>query len=295
MRILFATDGSDAAESAEQCLNRLPLPPGSAIDVLTVIGAWPVPAPVLGEPAMLQYETVLRAEQESAEKTLDEAATRLKREGIEVERHLRRGEPAFQILHAAEELDPDLLVVGSHGRTGLEAFLLGSVARNVAKHARCPVLVARAPRAALGQAVLAVDDSEHAAHAAGFVARFPLPSAAAITVVHVLRPYDPFPGLFPTDYPEFQRDVEEVRRHHREAAEALVESRRSQVEAAGHAALGLVREGDPAAEVLALAAELKADLVAAGARGASLIEGLLVGSVADRLLKQATCSVLLVR
>jgi nucleotide-binding universal stress UspA family protein len=295
MRILFATDGSSAAESAEQCLNALPLPPGSAVHALTVIGAWPVPAPVLGEPAMLQYETVLRAEQESAEKVLAETVTRLQRDGVEVETHIRRGEPAFQVLHAAEELEPDLLVVGSHGRTGLEAFILGSVARNVAKHARCPVLIARAPREGLRRVVLAVDDSEHASHAAGFLARLPLPAAAEITVVHVLRPYDPFPGMFPTDLPEFQQDVEEVRRHHRAAAEALVEARREQVAASGHTVTAALREGNPAAEVLAAAAELPADLVVAGARGASLIEGLLVGSVADRLLKQAPCSVLIVR
>jgi nucleotide-binding universal stress UspA family protein len=55
-----------------------------------------------------------------------------------------------------------------------------------------------------------------------------------------------------------------------------------------------VREGDPASEIQAAAVEMGADLIVAGARGASLIRGLVVGSVADRLLRSREASVLLV-
>jgi nucleotide-binding universal stress UspA family protein len=62
----------------------------------------------------------------------------------------------------------------------------------------------------------------------------------------------------------------------------------------GRATQTEVREGDPATEILRLAEECRADLIIAGARGASLIQGLFVGSVADRLLQQARCSLLIV-
>jgi nucleotide-binding universal stress UspA family protein len=55
-----------------------------------------------------------------------------------------------------------------------------------------------------------------------------------------------------------------------------------------------VRTGNPATEILELAERRRADLIVAGARGVSLLEGLLVGSVAERLLREARCSVLIV-
>jgi nucleotide-binding universal stress UspA family protein len=58
--------------------------------------------------------------------------------------HARIGAPAEQILNLARELGADLVVIGSHGRTGLERVVLGSVSEKVVREARCPVIVARA-------------------------------------------------------------------------------------------------------------------------------------------------------
>jgi nucleotide-binding universal stress UspA family protein len=58
--------------------------------------------------------------------------------------HARIGGPASQILQLAEEVGADLILIGSHGRTGVDRALLGSVSEKVAREARCPVLVARA-------------------------------------------------------------------------------------------------------------------------------------------------------
>ena len=56
---------------------------------------------------------------------------------------IREGRPAAAILEAAEELKPDLIVIGSHGRSGLDHLLLGSVAEKVLRKAACPVLVVK--------------------------------------------------------------------------------------------------------------------------------------------------------
>ena len=69
---------------------------------------------------------------------------------------------------------------------------------------------------------------------------------------------------------------------------------RAVLEAAWEQASAVVRVGDPADEILHLATEQDADLILCGARGVSLIRGLLVGSVADRLLQSAATSVLIV-
>ncbi|MCC2672718.1 MAG: UspA protein, partial [Armatimonadetes bacterium] len=125
-------------------------------------------------------------------------------------------------------------------------------------------------------------------------ARLPLSAEATYVAVNVIRPYAPFPGFFPADEGEFHLAVQEVNKQHRVDGEALAETARAELAASGRPARVELREGDPAAQILAVAREGEADLIVVGARGVSLIEGLLVGSVADRLVKDAPCSVLLV-
>jgi nucleotide-binding universal stress UspA family protein len=62
---------------------------------------------------------------------------------VRLVRHVVVGMPADEILRVAEEVDAAYLVVGTHGRTGLAHLMLGSVAENVMRHAKVPVLVAR--------------------------------------------------------------------------------------------------------------------------------------------------------
>jgi nucleotide-binding universal stress UspA family protein len=186
-------------------------------------------------------------------------------------------------------------VIGSRGLTGLADFVLGSVARNVAKHAHCSVLVARAPEHGLRRVLLALDGSEHSAQAAGLAGRLPLPPGTAFELVHVVRP--PRPALTADYFADgyLAEALLEGEREQQEWGTQMLGSVAETLSAGGREASIGVRRGDPATEVLAAAVEKGVDLIIAGAKGQSLIEHLLTGSVADRLLKKATCSVLLVR
>jgi nucleotide-binding universal stress UspA family protein len=64
---------------------------------------------------------------------------------VQVERRLEEGDPATQILRIAQETGCDLLVLGTHGRTGLSRLVMGSVAEQVVRGAHCPVLTVKAP------------------------------------------------------------------------------------------------------------------------------------------------------
>jgi len=64
---------------------------------------------------------------------------------VRVEHRLEEGDPATQILRVAQETDCDLIVMGSHGRTGLDRLLMGSVAEQVVRRASCAVLTVKAP------------------------------------------------------------------------------------------------------------------------------------------------------
>ncbi len=285
LRILFATDGSEHAQAAREFLKALPLAPGSAIEFTTVItrDSWERP------------EWLREALKEWALRIEETATHELPWPGVGLYTTTREGREAEEILEAADEFDADLIVVGSRGLTGLDAFLIGSVARNVVKHAVTPVLIGRAPIQGLSEVVLAVDESPHAAEATEFLARFPLPKDSRITVVHVIRTTHPAVGLMAIDTAEIYEALQEAEEEEKERGRLLAEGARARLEAAGKNAVVEVRVGDPAGQILAITTERNADLIVAGARGTSLIENLITGSVADRLIKTAPCSVLITR
>jgi nucleotide-binding universal stress UspA family protein len=78
--------------------------------------------------------------------------------------HARIGKPAEEILDLAREVGADLLFIGSHGKTGVERFLLGSVSERVVREAQCPVMVVR-PKTYEHVDLLAVYPFEHERHA----------------------------------------------------------------------------------------------------------------------------------
>lgn len=284
-RILFATDGSEHAEQARELLKALPLAAGSAVHFTTVVtkDSWE-------RPEWLQEALKIWAQR------IDEASTQgLDWPGVSLTTEIREGSEAEQILEAAAAFNADLIMVGSRGLTGLEGFLVGSVARNVAKHAEVPVLIAHAPVHGLADVIVAVDNSQHANEAVALLAHLPLPEATRITVVHVVRPVHPAVGLAAIDTAQVYEALQQVQDEERERGEALVAAAVEKLRATGRELTTEVRVGDPAGQILEVAAERKADLIVAGARGHSGIEGLLTGSVADRLIKTARCSVLISR
>lgn len=284
MRVVIASDGSSTSEEALRLVGSLPFPAGSEIQVVTVL-----------EPAnWLAPASLLTSAQEWATRAGEFALQTLGRPGIQVERAAPTGSPPHEILKAAEQFRADLLVVGPRGHTGLGRFLLGSVARNVAKHAACPVLVAHAPQHGLRRVVVAVDESPHAVDVLRMAVQLPLPEEAELLVCHVVRPFNAYPVMGSEYVPDLEKMIEEVTAERCAHAEALVARLTERLERWGRHPSAVVRTGDPAGEILALAEERQADLIIVGSRGVSLIEGLLVGSVADRLLNASRVSLLLV-
>lgn len=83
---------------------------------------------------------------DAADKKLKQFAGRKSDTAVHVDTQVTLSEPFWAICQIAEKESVDLIVMGSHGRTGLAHVLLGSVAERVVRHAACPVLVVRAPR-----------------------------------------------------------------------------------------------------------------------------------------------------
>lgn len=81
----------------------------------------------------------------AAEKHLDDIAARLAKDGVTPQKYIRFGKPHDEIVKLAEELKIDLIVMGTHGRTGLAHLLVGSVAERVVRTSKCPVLTVPQP------------------------------------------------------------------------------------------------------------------------------------------------------
>ena len=90
---------------------------------------------------------VLRDLLAAIDKSLTELRARVEAPGLKISSEAVQGAPATEICRVAKEGGHDLIVIGTHGRTGVARFLLGSVAERVVREAPCPVLVAR-PRGA---------------------------------------------------------------------------------------------------------------------------------------------------
>jgi nucleotide-binding universal stress UspA family protein len=80
-----------------------------------------------------------------AQKELDKIAGKLREAGLKVKVQLKVGSPFLEILHTSQSENADLIVLGTHGRTGLAHVLMGSVAERVVQKAPCPVLTIRHP------------------------------------------------------------------------------------------------------------------------------------------------------
>ncbi len=143
--ILLPTDFSECARKAVPYAADLARLTGARVVCLHVIE--PVVPAVgwtpLAEP--LPVGDISEQLEDSAAKELPRFAGCEEFEGLEVEDSIVRGDAAAEIVRAARERGSDLIVISSHGRTGLGRILFGSTAESVVRHAPCPVLVVKPP------------------------------------------------------------------------------------------------------------------------------------------------------
>lgn len=146
MRILLAIDDSKFSEAAINAFIAQTRPQDTEVRVLHVIE--PVPIYVDGqawgnvpEPAVVQQE-----QRKEAEDLVSRAARKLLDAGFNVTTALEEGSPKVVVTDSASEWHADLIVLGSHGRRGMDRFLMGSVSEAVVRHAPCSVQVVRIPK-----------------------------------------------------------------------------------------------------------------------------------------------------
>jgi nucleotide-binding universal stress UspA family protein len=266
----------------------------SELEVVHVVPFMPT---IFGVAAGISAATLGPSETEALRRELQAftAATRDKVPNLEIV--LREGSAPFEILRQADDTKADLIVLGTHGRSGFERWILGSVTEKVLRKACCPVLTVpptemdgAADRPRFRRVMCPVDFSDASAHAAQYALSLAQEGKAHVTFLHVVEwlPSDEFDR-----FPAF--DTAAFRRH------ALTEAkvRLEQVVPAEARDWCEPEEriscGKPYQEILRLAAAEGSDLIVMGSHGRGPVDRLLFGSTTQHVVRQATCPVLTVR
>jgi len=289
MRVLLATDGSENAASAARRLTSFPLPPSSELCVLAV-AVYPLAAPELALSTDLQ-----RAIADAAHRAADEARETFVHRWPRTTAQIVDGEPREAIARVAREWSADLVVVGARGLGTVSRFLLGSVSTSVVHSAPCHVLVVKERSRELRSVVVAVDGSPGSVDAVRFLAGLPLDPALRIRLLGVVERVRASTGGPEAMGPAIQRALDEVLAERRATLDAALASCAKELGGKVSAIERQIVVGHPADAIVAAANEPGTDLVVVGTRGLGLVGRVVLGSVSERVLHHAECSVLIVK
>jgi len=220
--------------------------------------------------------------------------------GVGVDVVVDVGQPAAQILLRSGAAASDLIVMGTHGASGFEHLLLGSVTEKVLRRAPCPVLTVPPSTHATSKLpfkrlLCAVDFSDSSLRGLDLARSLAKESGAALTLLHVVEwPWHEPPPPVLEDLPPDQ-------------AAALAEFRRYVEKSAIERLRGLTPEtndcvteprvahGKPYTEILRIAAVERSDLIVIGVHGRNAADLMLFGSTTNQIVRRATCPVLTLR
>jgi len=142
MKILLAIDDSKFSEAATQAVIRQMKPEGAEVCVLHVVEALLL-MPDLRAGTMREIEASEERFRKRGRELAGRQAQQLKAAGFDARAAVKEGDHRAEIIDYANQWGADLIVLGSHGRKGLDRFLMGSVAEYVARHAKCSVQIVR--------------------------------------------------------------------------------------------------------------------------------------------------------
>jgi len=287
--ILFAADFSESSKEAFRAACSLAVETKTRLIVLHVIDPnWVAQDPIyFGQPSVQFVAKRDECQHEALKRKLGELYT--PNHPIDIQYHTREGDPQAEILRMADEVKSDLIVMGTHGRTGLRWLLSGSVAIAVLREAHCPVLALRSPEHARQDEAIRVIlhptdfsiNSEAPLRVARSLAR---DHGARLILLHVAALEILTDGTqAAASDPRIYRDTLEQARQRVDGPDL-----KYPVET-------MVRPGFAPEGILDAAEEIKADLIVMGTHGRTGLSRALMGSVAEAVMPKANCPVMVVK
>lgn len=257
---------------------------GSEITVLHVF------APVVPQANSATLLQVPEARQSIADE-LHRLVAPLSSAGLTVRTQIAEGNTASEIVHHAAEHDVDLVVIGTHGRSGFDRLTLGSVAEKVLRKTPCPVLtippgVARtATDVSVRRILCPTDSSTCSEHALDFALSLADRADAAVTALHVVETIE--------TRPELSRAMTELQQRRCDTELRFLEEINA-ARAGGRGITNAVMLGRPYLEILRMVEERAIDLIVMGVRGRGPVDMALFGSTTNHVVRRAACPVVTV-
>jgi len=275
-KILVCTDGSPDSEGAITAALHLAKTTGSTVFVLQVLfylAGYEMQSPDTLAPPMVNLE-LMRVQETAARERLEAWKAEAAKEGVTLEPRIRTSPSAYEgILEEAGETQPDLIIMGRHGYTGLTRLLMGSVTARVIGHSPCDVLVVpQGVPLSFERLLIASDGSPFSEAAWNEALSLAKTMGSALIGVAVATS---------------DRDIP--------TATGAVRNLEAAAEKQGIALDTMIPMGR-AEEGIVKAAEFKqASLIIVGSHGRTGLKRLLMGSVAERVIGHAKCPVLVVK
>lgn len=292
-QVLLAIDGATCADRAAEYVARY----GRQLGVGAVYLLNVQPRGSYRAYALCRNEILLEANE------LGEHAMAFARKALDVARlsyrfHIELGEPADSIVHAAEAQQVDEIVMGTRGMGALGSLALGSVAYKVIRLAQVPVTLVNNPHsegrlsavesAAAHRVLLAVDGSEHSAHAVGYVCRLRTASVpVAVHLVNVQLPITSSVGPF------VAREMLDA--HYRDEGEVALRYAKEALQNAGIEFQSHIMAGHLAETIVQLAEQHRCARIVMGTHGSGTFANLVLGSIAVRVVHTSPIPVTVVK
>ena len=290
-KILVPLDGSELAESAlpyaEEMVGRL----GSELTLLHTSQS-------AEDPYCHIYQSYLEKVAANTRHGIERYLRKEEERAIKIDTQMLVGHPAEQIVDYADSQGIDLVIIATHGRSGVRRWALGSIADKVVKGATRPVLLIRSgsprpevrERGILNKAIVPLDGSEEGETVIQYIEELAYRFKAELFLLGVVTQVYSFYTA-----PEYAVYPSE----HLESVEALtkdyLEKVGAQLRQRGISTKCDVRVGNVADEIIAFADEINADVIAMTTHGRSGVSRWALGSVADKVLHKGTVPLLLVR
>jgi nucleotide-binding universal stress UspA family protein len=275
-KILVCTDGSPDSEGAINAALQLAQTSGSKIFLLEVIyflAGYELQSPDTLVPPVINLE-LMQAQENAVHERLERLKAEAAKQGIALETRTRNSSSAYEgIMEEAQELQPDLIIMGRHGYTGLTRLLMGSTTARVIGHSPCHVLVVPQGVSLSFQCLLIASDGSPFSQAA-WEAALALAQTMGSAMVAVSVAAD-------------DRNLP--------AATQVVKTLEQAAEKQGLALDTLIPMGRADEAIVNAALFKDASLIIVGSHGRTGLKRLLMGSVAERVIGHAKCPVLVVK
>ena len=294
MKILLATDGSECSEGATKFLRGFDFSADDEINVLHVI-SW---TPVLSEWESL-YENFAEIKDKVVPRILDLSTGILEATGAKVSGTFAEGLAEQVIIDTSVDSDVDLIVMGARGVRGLGSYIVGSVTKAVAVKSHKPVLAVKPPqweRSGKLKILFATDGSEHSIAMAETLSLIPFPDDTEVTLLHVIySTFSDIPERFAMEINDRIKNIAAAKRKKEfEEAENIIKKTRDSLGKKFMSVERVVKQGDPSEEILDIAGELNADIIAVGGGKMTGIKGIL-GNVSRYILNHSNSLILVGR